>query len=175
MDFYNVPIVKTIRNRNTGKSPRSCSKYSHWYYLLLIWGGAKVSSIAIELLCSRRTTRPKYNPLCIFVYHLISSWTCSGCFVTVIIRTLQAIEKVNSDHRFEEGFQYVLIREDRYEDMLDIYICHFCPDEVVFRAVRGIVDQELREFTRAALQQYLSIALVSRKTGNHRRLNDQSG
>ena len=33
-----------------GESPRVCSKYSHWYYLLLIWGGAKVSSIAIELL-----------------------------------------------------------------------------------------------------------------------------
>ena len=30
-------------------SPRVCSKYSHWYYLLLIWGEAKVSSIAIEL------------------------------------------------------------------------------------------------------------------------------
>ena len=33
-----------------GESPRFCSKYSHWYDLLLIWGGTKVSSIAIELL-----------------------------------------------------------------------------------------------------------------------------
>ena len=24
-----LPIVKTIHNRNTGKSPRACSKYSH--------------------------------------------------------------------------------------------------------------------------------------------------
>ena len=46
-------IVFTI-----GKSPRACSKYSHWYCLLLIWGRAIVSSIAIELLCSRWTTRP---------------------------------------------------------------------------------------------------------------------
>ena len=38
-----LSIVFTI-----GESPRVCSKYSHWYYLLLIWGGAKVSSIAIS-------------------------------------------------------------------------------------------------------------------------------
>ena len=63
------------------------------------------------------------------------------------------------------GFQYVRIREERYEDMLDIYKCHFCPDEVVFRAVGAILDEELREFARAALRQNLSIALVSCKTG----------
>ena len=28
-----------------GESPRICSKYSHWCYHLLIWGGAKVNSI----------------------------------------------------------------------------------------------------------------------------------
>ena len=38
-------IVFTI-----GESPRVCSKYSNWYYLLLVWGGAKVTSIEIELL-----------------------------------------------------------------------------------------------------------------------------
>ena len=32
-----------------GESPRVCSKYSNWNYLLCIWGGAKVSSIANEL------------------------------------------------------------------------------------------------------------------------------
>ena len=36
-------IVKTIRNRNTGKSPLACSKYSQCYYILLICGGANVS------------------------------------------------------------------------------------------------------------------------------------
>ena len=34
-----LPIVKTIHNRNTGKSPHACSKYSHWHYLLLIEAG----------------------------------------------------------------------------------------------------------------------------------------
>ena len=46
-----------------GDSPRVCSKYSNWYCLLLIWGGTKVNSIAIELLCSRWTTRPQLYQL----------------------------------------------------------------------------------------------------------------
>ena len=33
--------------------PRACSTYSHWYYLQLIWGGTKVSLIAIELVRSQ--------------------------------------------------------------------------------------------------------------------------
>ena len=37
---------------------RVCSNNSNWYYLVLSWGRAKVNSIAIELLCSRRTTGP---------------------------------------------------------------------------------------------------------------------
>ena len=47
-----------ISSYQIGESPRVCSRWSNWYYLLLIWGRAKVSSIAIELLCTRRTTRP---------------------------------------------------------------------------------------------------------------------
>ena len=41
----------------------------------------------------------------------------------------------------------------------------FFPDEVVFRAVGAIVAEEIRELMRAPLQQNLSIALISRKTG----------
>ena len=79
-----------------GESPRVCSKYSHWYYLLLIWGGAKVSrsrsnyfdrtdnancadfflvrswSMAIELLCSQRSTRPNI-PFCTYYAHYVYS------------------------------------------------------------------------------------------------------
>ena len=78
---------------------------------------------------------------------------------------MQAIRKVNSDHRFDvEGYQYTVIREDRYEDMLDVYTHHFFPDEVVSRAVGVIVDDELRMFMLAAVQQNLSIALVSCQT-----------
>ena len=77
----------------------------------------------------------------------------------------QTIQKVNSDHRFDvEGFQYEVIREDRYDDMLDLYMCHFFPDEPLSRAVGVVVDDELRMFMLAAIQQNLSVALVSCET-----------
>ena len=43
-----------------GEIPRVCSKYRHWYYILLIWCGANVSSIAIELLTTLVRSRSNY-------------------------------------------------------------------------------------------------------------------
>ena len=85
--LYNWAVLRLCIVFTIGESPRVCSKYSHWYNLLLIWGSAKVSSIelllqdgqrkfcgffwfhrdrtgsiAIELLCSRRTMRHNYVP-----------------------------------------------------------------------------------------------------------------
>ena len=48
--LHNWAAIRLCIVFSIGESPRVCSKYSHWYYLLLTWGGAKVSSIAIELL-----------------------------------------------------------------------------------------------------------------------------
>ena len=48
--LHNSVVLRLCIVFSIGESPRACSKYSHWYNLLLIWGGAKVSSIAIELL-----------------------------------------------------------------------------------------------------------------------------
>ena len=55
-----------------GESPRVCSKFSHWYYLLLIWGGAKVSSIAIELLL--QDGQRKLCEFVCFAIELLFSW-----------------------------------------------------------------------------------------------------
>ena len=77
----------------------------------------------------------------------------------------QVVTKINSDHRFDvDGFQYMIIREDRHDDMTDICMRHFFPDEVVARAVGLIVDDELRMFMLGAIKQNLSIALVSCQT-----------
>ena len=43
-------VVLTVVYSLIGASPRVCSKHNNWHYLLLIWGGAKASSITIELL-----------------------------------------------------------------------------------------------------------------------------
>ena len=48
--LHNWVVLRLCIVFTTGESPRVCSEYSNWYYLLLIWGGATVSSIAIELL-----------------------------------------------------------------------------------------------------------------------------
>ena len=50
LHLHNWAVLRLCIVFSIGESLRVCSKFSHWYYLLLIWGGAKVSSIAIELL-----------------------------------------------------------------------------------------------------------------------------
>ena len=62
------------------------------------------------------------------------------------------------------GFQYVIVRGDRHEDMLDTFKDHFFPDEPISHSLGLIMSDELREFMRVPLQQNLSIALVSSKT-----------
>ena len=48
--LHNWAVLRLCIGFTIGESPRVCSKCSHWYYLLFIWGGTKISSIAIELL-----------------------------------------------------------------------------------------------------------------------------
>ena len=117
-------IIYTI-----GESPCICSKYSHLYYHLLIWGRAKVSrsrsnyfssiaielllqdgqrklcglswfdrdrSIAIELLCSRRTTRPNipflYTYYAHYVYSVIRISVCEPGHSKTYAVTFASIE-----------------------------------------------------------------------------------
>ena len=64
-----------------------------------------------------------------------------------------------------EGLQYVLIKEDRYEEMLDFYRDHFILDEPLAQSLGLVMEGELRGLLRSALQEHLSIALVSLATG----------
>ena len=59
----------------------------------------------------------------------------------------------------------MIVREDRYEDMLDLYKDHFFPDEPISQSIGLTMDDELRDFMRKPLLQNLSIALVSSRTG----------
>ena len=79
---------------------------------------------------------------------------------------LQAIQKVNSNDNLKvDGLQYVLIREDRYEDVLNLYQDHFFPDEPLAQSIGLLMDDELRGLMRSAIQEHVSIALVSVETG----------
>ena len=58
----------------------------------------------------------------------------------------------------------MIVREDRHGDMADMCMRHFFPDEVVARAVGLVVNDELKMFMLGAIQQNLSVALVSCET-----------
>ena len=71
---------------------------------------------------------------------------------------------VNADPQFQvEGFQYEIVREDRYEEILDLYKDHFLTDEPISRSLGLTMDDELRAILRVPLQQNLTIALVSKE------------
>ena len=63
-----------------------------------------------------------------------------------------------------DGYEYVIVREDMYDDMIDLFGNHFFPDEPISRSLGLTLDAEMRELMRAPLKQNLSIALVSRDT-----------
>ena len=78
---------------------------------------------------------------------------------------LQAIAILNTDGKLAfEGFQYMLVKKDRYEDVLDFFRDHFLPDEPLGRSLGYTSGVELRGMHRLALEDNLSIALVSRQT-----------
>ena len=64
-----------------------------------------------------------------------------------------------------EGLKYVLVRDNLYEDVLDLYQDHFFPHEPLAQSIGLLMDDELRGLMRSAIQEHVSIALVSVETG----------
>ena len=84
---------------------------------------------------------------------------------TVSVCFHQAIAKVNAEPQLKvDGYEYVIAREDIYDDTIDLFGNHFFPDEAISRSLGLTLDAEMKELMRAPLQQNLSIALVSRDT-----------
>ena len=64
-----------------------------------------------------------------------------------------------------EGCHYELVREDRYQDMMDYYRDHFIPDEPVGRGIGFVYDEDVEALVESELKFNMSIALVSNNSG----------
>ena len=73
----------------------------------------------------------------------------------------QAFDKINSHPDVVvEGCHYELIGEDRYQDMLEFYRVHFCPDEPINRSLQIPWDEENIASFLESFAHNLTIALV---------------
>lgn len=78
----------------------------------------------------------------------------------------KAFGKINSDPQLAvEGCHYIIAREDRHQDAVNLIRDHFIPDEPTARSVALTWNSELEEMYKGLVQKNMTLALVSDTTG----------
>lgn len=79
---------------------------------------------------------------------------------------MQAFQRVKDDDLCAvENCYYEIIREDRIEEALQHIAEHNFPDEIIFKSLGITMDEEVKAMCTSALQDNMSIALISSLTG----------